>query len=81
MRSGVSRPCGVSRPAGLTIILFAFPDLTVGARLCRAFLTPAHEARAGDPGFGALRMTSVVPTGKAFVKISCRPTHKRMHHA
>jgi hypothetical protein len=27
----------VSRPAGLTIILFAFPDLTVGARLCRAF--------------------------------------------
>jgi hypothetical protein len=27
----------VSRPPGLTIILFAFPDLTVGARLCRAF--------------------------------------------
>jgi hypothetical protein len=27
----------VSHPLGLTIILFTYPDLTVGARLCRAF--------------------------------------------
>ena len=27
----------MSRPTGLTIILFIYPDLTVGARLFRAF--------------------------------------------
>jgi hypothetical protein len=72
---------GRSLPTGLTIILFSCPDLTFGVSLRSGRVktlpyrrvapssTPAHEARAGGPGYGALLNRSLHlvshPTGLA----------------
>jgi hypothetical protein len=74
---------GRSLPTGLTIILFSCPDLTFGVSLRSGRVktlpyrrvapssTPAHEARAGDPGYGALPNRSLHlvshPTGLAII--------------
>ena len=50
----------MSRPPGLTIILFAFPDLTVGARLCRAFGALGNADPSGIFGERKREMKSVV---------------------